>query len=132
MLFRKPRPVGKAPEVSFCIRETEATAVVCCTGSICLAQASALLAENTRSFLNSGKDVVLDLSEVEMIDTEGIGQLVTLHLLARAAERDICIIAPAGRVLRSLELANVASLFRIHATRDAALTSCSRGSALIA
>jgi anti-anti-sigma factor len=82
-----------------------------CSGRICFQKEAELLALSAVEQLRSGRNVILDIGEVEALDSAGIGQLVLIHMQARASDRDICIVAASEQVQRLLALTNVASLF---------------------
>jgi anti-anti-sigma factor len=70
----------------------------------------------------AGNDIILDFSRLHNLDSAGIGEVVSVHMEARAESRAVCLVAPTPRVRSLLELANVASLFEIHPTVEAAFT----------
>ena len=73
--------------------------------------------------LSHTRQLVLDLSAVEMIDSAGLGELVAVLKLARASRSTIKLAAPSRRVHALLKLTNLSSLFEIHGTKEDALGS---------
>ena len=100
------------------------TAVIHCSGRLCFQGEAQELAETAQEFLSAGKDLVLDLAGLVLLDSAGIGQLVFISMYAQALDRDVCIACAPGRVRHLLELTNVASLFEFFGSIDDALESC--------
>jgi anti-sigma B factor antagonist len=71
------------------------------------------IAESTGAFL-------VDLCELEFLDSSGIRVLLRARALLGREDRTLVLICPPGPVLRALELTGVADLFTIYASRDAA------------
>ena len=103
--------------------ETNETAVLYCAGQICLRQAAARFGRNVSQFLNSRKNIILELSAVEAIDSAGLGELVLLSMQARAAECEVWLATPSEGLLSLLESSNIASLFEIYPDVQTALAS---------
>jgi anti-sigma B factor antagonist len=79
-----------------------------------------------REVLADGRNLILDLSAVETIDSAGIGELVMVYMRACAAQREVRIASPKKRVQDLLQLTNVGSLFQIYPTLDEAIASLPR------
>jgi anti-sigma B factor antagonist len=74
----------------------------------------AAIAETTGAFL-------LDLCELEFLDSSGIRVLLRARALLGRENRVLVLVCPAGPVRRALELTGVVDLFAIYASRaDAA------------
>jgi anti-sigma B factor antagonist len=74
----------------------------------------AAIAETTGAFL-------LDLCELEFLDSSGIRVLLRARALLGREDRVLVLVCPAGPVRRALELTGVVDLFAIYASRaDAA------------
>lgn len=70
--------------------------------------------------------LVLDLSDVEYMDSTTLGVLVgALHRL-KSQNRDLILVNPRGRIASLLRVAKLDSLFAIHATVDDAVASLRR------
>ncbi len=105
------------------------TAVIHCSGRLCFQGETQELAETAQEFLSAGKDLVLDLASLILLDSAGIGQLVFISMYAQALGRDVCIACAPDRVRHLLELTNVASLFEFFASVDDALENCASSAA---
>jgi len=114
---------GKEARSKLLVRvvETNETAILYCYGQICLRREAAWFGQTVGKFLNSRKNIVLELSAVEAIDSAGLGELVVLSMLARAAECEVQLAAPSEDLLNLLRLSNIASLFEIYPKVETAL-----------
>ena len=110
-------------KLSMNVSVTNSAAILGLKGRICFKHEAAFFSAIAQQFLKVGKHLVVELSAVETIDNAGIGQLVLLHMQARAAGCEVRIVSPAKRVQQVLELTNVASLFESCSSVDAALSS---------
>ena len=97
------------------------TVILHCKGRLQFCQEAAVFSKLAHAILDSGRNIVLDFSELEMIDSSGIGELVLIYMRACGSGREIRIVQPSDRVAQVLDLTNVSSLFRICSTTDAAL-----------
>ncbi len=105
------------------------TAVIHCSGRLCFQGEAQELAATAQEYLSGGKDLVLDLASLVLLDSAGIGQLVFISMYAQALGRDVCIARAPDRVRHLLELTNVASLFEFFASVDDALENCASSAA---
>jgi anti-sigma B factor antagonist len=96
-------------------------AILHCKGRLQFCEEAAVFSKLAHGVLDAGQNLILDLSQVEMIDSSAIGELVLIHMRACAAGKEIRIASPKKRVLDVLELTYVSSLFRIYPTLDEAL-----------
>ncbi|MBV9626203.1 MAG: STAS domain-containing protein [Acidobacteria bacterium] len=110
-------------KLSVKVGESAGAAILYLRGRICFREEAALFSRTAVECLHSGKHLILELSNVESLDSAGLGELVLLHMQACAAGCEVRMVAPSKRVQELLELTNVASLFSVCPTLDAALTS---------
>ena len=103
------------------ISEVEGSTILHCKGRLQFCEEAAIFSRLAHGVLDAGKNLVLDLSGVEIIDSTSVGDLVLIYMRACASGKDVRIAAPKPRVLEVLELTRVSSLFRIYSTVDAAL-----------
>jgi anti-sigma B factor antagonist len=101
--------------------EVEGSTILHCKGRLQFCEEAAVFSRLAHGVFDSGKNLVLDLSGVEIIDSSAVGDLVLIYMRACASEKEVRIAAPTPRVLEVLELTRVSSLFRIYSTVDAAL-----------
>jgi anti-anti-sigma factor len=95
------------------------TVVLHCKGRLQFCEEAAVFSKLAHGILDSGRNLVLDFSEVETIDSSGIGELVLIYMRACGGGREVRIVQPTPRVLEVLELTNVSSLFRIFPAESA-------------
>ncbi|MEM7051529.1 MAG: STAS domain-containing protein [Acidobacteriota bacterium] len=91
-------------------------------GVIKLGESAEFLAQTLDRILSQEEgDVVLDLEQINYIDSTGIGELV--GYLGRFGERQrkMVLVRPSERIHKLLELANLLPLFQIYESVDAAL-----------
>ena len=101
--------------------EVDDTVILHCKGRLQFCQEAAVFSKLAHAILDSGRNIVLDFSKLDMIDSSGIGELVLVYMRACGSGREVRIAQPSRRVAEILDLTNVSSLFRICATIDAAL-----------
>lgn len=65
--------------------------------------------------------VILDLCDVNFIDSTGLQALVHAERRLRDLHRHFVIVCPGGQVRRAFEIANLLETFRVEASLEAAL-----------
>src|SRR5215211_5074277 len=68
--------------------------------------------------------VVVDLSEVEFIDTAGLEVLLEEWNASRQFDGRLCLVAQQGPIMRLLELTGLSELFNLYAEPEVAVESC--------
>ena len=109
-------------------RAVENVTVICCKGRIAYGSEAAALSGEVAELARQTRQLVIDLSGVEMIDAAGLGALVSVALTAQASQRSVKLAAPGNLIRQLLELTKLTSVFEVHPTLDAA-TVASRGQA---
>lgn len=93
---------------------------------------AAELREEIERVAGSGRDVIVDLTNAEFIDSSIIGVLVAGHRDAgesRDADRPlIAVAAPGGPVARLFELVSISELITVYPTRREALAAANGSS----
>jgi anti-sigma B factor antagonist len=91
-------------------------------GKVALGEAVDSFRDALEQALASGENrVVVNLSEVSMVDSSGIGVLVRYHTLTKQAGGAIRLVNPAKFVMQSLKTVGVLALFEVLETEDAAI-----------
>lgn len=108
------------------IRETDDVTVIHCQGRISYRNEAVALSDKVAELLPDTRQIVLELSGVEMIDSAGLGELVVILMWAQANRCSIKLAAPRNNIREMLQLTNLASVFEIHSTVDDAVLA-SRG-----
>jgi anti-sigma B factor antagonist len=101
--------------------EVDGTVILHCKGRLQFCEEAAVFSKLAHAILDSGRNMVLDFGNVDMIDSSGIGELVLIYMRACGVGREVRIAQPDRRVLEVLDLTNVSSLFRICPSIDAAV-----------
>ncbi|HEV3205977.1 MAG TPA: STAS domain-containing protein [Terriglobales bacterium] len=96
------------------IQSVEQATVVHCRGRIAYRDEALALTEKIAGVLPHTRQLVLELSQVEMIDSAGLGELALMLTWARCLGRSIKLVAPQEPVRHVLELTNLASVFEIY------------------
>ena len=74
------------------------------------------------------KQIVVDLRNVDYIDSAGVGILVGKYLSLRRQEGDVKLLHPSPRTLRVMGIAHLLTVFEVFETEDAAILSFQKGS----
>lgn len=107
------------------IEQSSGTAVIHCRGRICFREEARRFSQAALEQLRARRNLALDFSDVAAIDSAGIGELVLVHMQARACECAIRIVNPPRQVQSLMELTNVISLFEVFPDVESALASLS-------
>jgi len=115
----------KEPKLTlrFETRESPEMSVLYCKGRIVFRDENTTLSAKVLDVLSRTRQVVLDLSGVEIIDGFGLGELVTVLKLANSKGSMVKLAAPNRLVYSLLKLTKLTSLFEIHPTVNAAMIS---------
>ena len=110
-------------------QQTGDVAVVRCAGRIVRAEALFLL-KNAVTSLSQVRVVVLDLSEVEMLDAGGLGVLVFLHNWTCANGIQLKLVNPSKGVREMLGLTGLKSVLHISSADDVIQIFCNSNRAI--
>lgn len=99
--------------------------VVRLSGRLAFASGDVLLRRRFRELVDAGgRFFVIDMTELEWMDSAGVGELVACAKRAYEAGGVIKIVAaPRGKVREILELTGLERVFEIHDSAEAALSS---------
>jgi len=98
--------------------------VIGCSGRIVFGDESSLLREEVKKALQDGtKRIVLNLGEVNYIDSGGLGTLVALHTTALNAGATIKLANLTKRVGDLLQVTKLLTVFDVHNSEYEALES---------
>ena len=99
------------------VEKSREVAVLQCTGRIVRNEALPALRKVLTS-LSHLRVIVLDLSEVEMLDASGLGVLVSLHNWTFARGIQLKLVNPSTLLREMLELTGLTSVFHISSVDD--------------
>jgi anti-anti-sigma factor len=95
-------------------------------GELDIATAEQFDATLQEAIVESSGDFVLDLRDLEFMDSGGVKALVRIRALLGREERSLAVICPPGPVRRILEVVGVADLFTIFSSADDAKAALTR------
>ncbi len=106
------------------VREAGAATVVDVSGRITLGDASALLRKTIRSLIEEGRmRILLNLGDVDYIDSAGIGELVSSYSAVKSRGGELKLLNLSRRVRDILQLTKLYTVFDVHSDEAAALLS---------
>lgn len=70
--------------------------------------------------------LILEMSELEYVDSTGVGLLVAAYRRFQPLKRELILVNPQRRVLSGLRVTHLDSLFPIHESLDLALAALAR------
>ncbi len=94
-----------------------------CSGRIVFGEEASLLRETVKKALTKNKDIVLDLGEVNYIDSGGLGTLVGLYTSAHQSGGTIKLAKLTRRVSDVLQITKLLTVFEVYHTEAEALES---------
>jgi anti-sigma B factor antagonist len=106
-------PVPRPDELRLEPEKTTSETIVRATGRITSATSATL--ENTlRDLVSANKRVVLDLTNVDYIDSSGLGALVAVYMHATRANCELEIANPKSRIKDLFSRSGLGSVFKGH------------------
>ena len=97
--------------------------VIACSGRIVFGEESSLLRDEVKKDLLENKRIVLNLGDVNYIDSGGLGTLVALHTTAHNAGATIKLANLTKRVGDLLQVTKLLTVFDVHDSEYKALES---------
>ena len=105
-------------------RTVDGIIAISCSGRIVFGEESSLLREEVKKAIADGaKRIVLNLGEVNYIDSSGLGTLVALHTTALSAGATIKLANLTKRVGDLLQVTKLLTVFEVHPSEYEALES---------
>ncbi len=104
-------------------RQLEGAAVVDCAGRIVFGDESIALREFVKDILKSNNQIVINLAQVNYIDSGGLGTLVGLYTSARSAGGVIKLANLTNRVGELLQVTKLLTVFEVYDTDAKAANS---------
>jgi len=101
--------------------------VVDCAGRIVFGEETTELRERVKGLISQGSRVVLNLGEVNYIDSGGLGTLVALYTSARSAGGSIKLARLTRRVGDLLQVTKLLTVFDVYDTEEEAVQSFRKG-----
>lgn len=104
-------------------RTLDGVSVVDCSGRIVFGDETTLLRDRVKELLTTNSRIVLNLSDVNYIDSGGLGMLVGLYTSARAAGGDAKLAGLTRRVKDLLQVTKLLTVFEVFDTVEQAVAS---------
>jgi anti-sigma B factor antagonist len=105
-------------------RDAYGIVIIDLSGRITLGEGSALLRETVRDLLGKGrKKILLNLADVNYIDSSGIGELVTAFTTARNHGGELKLLHLTKKVHDLLQITKLYTVFDVHNDEVAAAAS---------
>ncbi|MGA2204183.1 MAG: STAS domain-containing protein [Terriglobales bacterium] len=101
-------------------RSMEGALVVDCSGGVVFGEESASLHDTVKKLLAQSPKVVLNLREVNYIDSGGLGTLVSLYTTARGAGGAVKLASLSQRVDDLLQITKLLTVFEVFDDEEAA------------
>ena len=109
-------------------REVDGVTVVALDGRVVLGEESSSLREKVKGLLAEGKQkIVLDLSNVTMIDSAGLGTLVGVHQSANTKGASLRLCNLGAKFKELLQMTRLLTVFEVSGTEAEAVRSFSKG-----
>jgi anti-sigma B factor antagonist len=90
------------------------------SGEIDIASAARLMTGLNETVADCEKPVVVDLSEVDFMDSTGLALLLNAHRRLARRDKGFAIVCGDGPVKRVFEITDMVGTLNVHADRDAA------------
>ena len=103
-------PVSRGPQLKLETEKKDSKTTVRATGRVTL-ETAATLETTLRDLIAEGKRIVLDLTNVDYVDSAGLGALVSVYMHARRTKCDLEIANPKQRIRDLFNRSGLASVF---------------------
>jgi anti-sigma B factor antagonist len=105
-------------------RDAENVTVVDLSGRIVLGEGSALLRKTIRGLLDDGRTMILlNLADVDYIDSSGIGELVSGYTAVKSRQGDLKLLQLTKKVHDLLQITKLFTVFDVFSDENAAIRS---------
>jgi len=106
------------------IRQIDDVAIVSVSGRITLGEGNVMLREMVRELMDKGsKKILLNLGEVEYVDSSGVGELVHTYTTVRNQGGEFKLVNLSPRVNDLLQMTRLCAVFDIEKDEASALKS---------
>jgi anti-anti-sigma factor len=106
------------------VRKRDDVVIVDFEGRLVAGVGDELLSEVVNELLAEDyKKIILNLEQVESIDSNGLGELVESYKVCQRFGASLQLLRPRDRVRKTLQLTMVLPLFKIHESEDEAIAA---------
>ena len=107
-------------------RQVDGVTIVDCSGRITLGEGSVILRDSVRELLGKGnKKILLNLGDVNYIDSSGIGELVSAYTTVKNQGGELKLLNLTKKVHDLLQITKLYTVFDVKADEAAAVKSFS-------
>ena len=110
-------------------RTVDGILVIQCSGRIVFGEESSLLRDEVKQAIQDNKRIVLNLAEVNYIDSGGLGTLVSLYTTAHNSGGAIKLANLTQRVGDLLQVTKLVIIFEVYDSEEQAIESFRKGAA---
>jgi anti-sigma B factor antagonist len=110
-------------------RQVDGVLIVDCSGRVVFGEESATLRDTVKKLLAQSPKVVLNLREVNYIDSGGLGTLVSLYTTARSAGGAVKLARLSQRVGDLLQVTKLLTIFEVFDDEEVAAQSFKKDAA---
>jgi anti-sigma B factor antagonist len=107
-------------------RSEQGVTIMDCAGRITFGEEASQVRELVRKLLPETRHIVLNLAQVDYIDSGGLGMLVGLYTSAKNAGGDIKLANLTQRVGDVLQITKLVTVFEVYDDEQKAIASCHR------
>jgi anti-sigma B factor antagonist len=108
-------------------RAVDGVAVLELDGRIVLGEETSAHRENVKGLLGAGKkNIILDLKNVTMIDSSGLGALVAVHSSAKSAGASLRLCNLGSRFNELLQITKLYTVFEVSSTEEEAVRAMAK------
>ena len=105
-------------------RQVDGVTIVDCSGRITLGEGSVMMRDTVRDLLSKGnKKIILNLGEVNYIDSAGVGELVSAFTSVRNQGGELKLLNLTKKVHDLLQITKLYTVFDVHDDEQAALAA---------
>ena len=108
-------------------REVDGVSVVTPYGRMVFGEGSNAVREKVKSLIGEGKkQIVLDMKNIDYVDSSGLGALVAAHLSANTQGAAMRLCNLGRKFSKVLQLTKLMTVFQVYSTEAAAVASFSK------
>jgi anti-sigma B factor antagonist len=105
-------------------REVDGVAVLDLSGRITLGEGSVQLRDEVRGLISKGKkNILLNMGDVNYVDSSGLGELVSAYTTAKNQQAEVKLLCLTKKVHDLLQLTKLYTVFDIYDDEASAITS---------
>ena len=110
-------------------RVVDGVTIIACQGRIVFGEEAGALRETLKRMLTTTRQIILNLTAVNYIDSGGLGTLVGVYSSARAAGADIKLTGLGQRLRDVLQITKLVTVFEVYDSEPEAIAAFRRGTA---